>query len=69
MYLSKPRIAKWEGKSANVEDVILETVVVGVESRWLLISIEDNSDISLLISGEVLFHIFCSFYKYFNILI
>jgi len=64
MYLSKPSIAKWDGKSANEEDVILDTVDVGVESRWLLISIDAISNISLLISGEEQLHIFCSFYKY-----
>lgn len=64
MYLSKPSIAKWDGKSANDEEVILETVDVGVESRWLLISIEAISGIPLFISGEELFHTFCSFYKY-----
>jgi len=64
IYLSKPRIAKWDGKSAYEEDVILDTVDVGVESRWLLISIEASSDISLFISGVELLHIFGSFYKY-----
>lgn len=66
MYLSKPNNAKWDGKSANEEDVILDTVDVGVESRWLLISIGANSNISLFASGEELLHIFWSFYNYFR---
>lgn len=66
MYLSKPSIAKWDGKSANEEDVIFDKVDVGVESRWLLTSIDANSEISLFISDDVLPHIFCSFYKYLN---
>lgn len=64
IYLSNPRIAKWDGKSANEEDVILDTVDVGVESRWLLISIDASSEASLFISGVELLHIFNSFYKY-----
>lgn len=69
MYFSKPNNAKWDGKSANEEDVIFETVDVGVESRWLLISIDANSNISLFASGEELLQIFCSFYKYFKYLL
>lgn len=64
MYLSKPSIAKWDGKSANEEDVILDTVDVGVESRWLLISIDANSHISLFVSVEVLPHMFSSLLKH-----